>query len=165
MMSLPKPLPEFINGFPLVQDLGFKKLSGKSRRLALVKCKVCPNEFIATVESLNKKSRKACGCLHNVCTLPPKRLIRIRNNMMQRCYNSKHGSYKNYAGRGITVCEEWINYPFKFYQWALRHGYDAKLSIDRIDNDKGYFPENCKWSTAKEQANNTRRNKNLSKNS
>lgn len=75
--------------------------------------------------------------------------------MLQRCENPKNKSYPNYGGRGITVCEEWHN-TRNFIEWALKNGYSDKLSIDRIDNDKGYSPNNCRWTTTKVQANNKR---------
>lgn len=86
------------------------------------------------------------------------RLYRIYNNMKNRCYNERSNSYKNYGGRGITVCDEWKNDFKAFYDWAITHGYRDDLSIDRIDNDKGYSPDNCRWVTNYVQSNNTRRN-------
>lgn len=86
------------------------------------------------------------------------RLIKIYYAMKTRCYNPNHDHYKDYGGRGIKICDEWLNSPWKFYQWALHNGYAKGLSIDRIDHEKGYFPENCRWATQKEQCNNTRKN-------
>ena len=75
-------------------------------------------------------------------------------SMKQRCYNPKNTNYKNYGGRGITICEEWHNFE-PFYIWCLER-YKPGLTIDRIDNDKGYSPENCRFTTHLVQATNKR---------
>ncbi len=85
------------------------------------------------------------------------RLYRIWKNMRSRCRNKSVTQYKDYGGRGISVCEEWNDYK-AFQQWALLNGYQDNLSIDRIDVNGNYTPENCKWSTAKEQCRNKRSN-------
>ena len=83
------------------------------------------------------------------------RLYTCWADMKTRCLNKKHKWYGHYGGRGITVCDEWMRFE-PFAEWALSHGYAEDLTIDRIDNDKGYCPENCKWSTQHEQALNKR---------
>lgn len=80
--------------------------------------------------------------------------------MILRCYNKKHVGYKNYGGRGITVCEEWRgqNGYKNFKLWAIKNGFEKKLQLDRIDNELGYFPNNCRWVDRKTNMSNTRRN-------
>lgn len=81
----------------------------------------------------------------------------VWNNMKQRCVNPNHLAYKNYGGRGITVCDEWKEF-LPFYQWCITHGYQEGLTLDRINNDNGYFPDNCRFVDRYTQANNNRRN-------
>lgn len=86
------------------------------------------------------------------------RLQEIFYSMKKRCYNPNCSRYKYYGAKGITICDEWLNNPNKFYQWSLSNGYNDKLTIDRIDNNKGYEPNNCRWVSQKLQANNKSNN-------
>ena len=87
-----------------------------------------------------------------------KRIHTIWSNMKQRCENPNNRAYSYYGGRGISVCDEWHDVKI-FEEWALQNGYEANLTIDRINTNGNYEPDNCRWITQKAQSNNTRKNK------
>ena len=85
-------------------------------------------------------------------------LSRRFSGILKRCYNQRCKAYHLYGGRGIKVCDEWKNDRRKFVGWGLRSGFNPELSIDRINPNGNYCPENCRWVTNKTQANNKRKN-------
>lgn len=123
----------------------------------------CGNKVIVTASNLKKKKSgtKSCGCMHHPKThgLTDSRIYKTWTNMKQRCNNPNHKAYKNYGGRGIKVCDEWNNSSETFFKWAFENGYDDNLELDRIDNNLGYSPDNCRWITHKEQQLNKRNNR------
>jgi len=127
------------------------------------KCRCdCGKEVIVWQQSLRSGKSQSCGCLRkDVNTIHggrKTRLYRIWDNMKSRCYNPTKSNYKDYGGRGITVCPEWLSDFGAFQRWAMAHGYRDDLTIDRIDNDKGYSHDNCHWVTVAEQSRNKRSN-------
>lgn len=86
------------------------------------------------------------------------RIYNIWIRMKVRCYNKNYDRYKDHGGRGIVMCDEWKHDFMTFYNWAMDNGYKEGLTIDRIDNDGNYEPNNCRWSTPKQQCNNRRTN-------
>ena len=150
-----------IYGKLIVTNFAYRKRSGKNYKYYWT-CQ-CDCGGICTVESYNLKSgiTKSCGCYredfrkkHN---LTRTRLYRIWRNIRSRCNNPNTKNYKRYGGRGITVCDEWLNENdfMKFYDWALSNGYQDGLTLDRIDNNGNYEPNNCRWTTMEEQSQNT----------
>lgn len=127
----------------------------------------CNNRKIILGKHLVSGKIQSCGCLqkesitkHGMCGT---RIYSIYRGMKDRCYNQNMSEYPNYGGRGITICDEWLNDPSAFFKWSLDNGYSDDLTIDRKDNDGNYCPENCQWSTFVEQQNNKSNNTYLTK--
>ena len=95
---------------------------------------------------------------HRKHGLSQSRLYNIHQKMIDRCYRQSIFAYKDYGGRGITVCDEWRKDFMSFYNWALNNGYEETLTIDRIDVNGNYEPNNCRWIPMGEQSKNTRKN-------
>jgi len=141
------------------------KCVGKDRRgncLWLCKCG-CGNKKIIPGNNLRGGRTKSCGCLTLKSGHSKSRIYMTWNDMIQRCNNPNHLNYKDYGGRGITICNRWLE-PIKqgFLNFLNDMGECPRgKSLDRIDNNKGYFPKNCRWATPKEQNRNMRTNINI----
>ncbi len=139
----------------------------------LCKCD-CGNETVVCRSSLIYGFTKSCGCLAKElkygnrknknlkCTKEYKILYRRWGHILDRCTNPKCPNFTEYGGRGITVCREWLDFE-NFYNWSIHNGFyisknPYQCTIDRIDNDKGYNPNNCRWVNNKQQSRNRRNN-------
>lgn len=119
----------------------------------------CGNTKTVSGRELVKGDTKSCGCArHNPRKhgMSNTRLYKIWIGIKGRCCNQSDRAYKNYGGRGIHLCKEWADSFDCFKEWALDNGYNDTLTIERVDNDKGYFPGNCTWKTQYEQTQNRR---------
>lgn len=160
----------------------FKDISGqKFNRLTVIKragiakdghvlwrCRCdCGSECVVFRGNLLKGNTQSCGCLNSELSAGRNRVHRgfgtrlynIWGGMKQRCKNQNSDKYEWYGGRGIKVCNDWQKFiPFR--DWALANGYTDALTIDRIDNDGNYEPENCQWITQSENSRKARLSKN-----
>ena len=147
--------------------IGFAKKSNDRQYMWKCRCD-CGNEIVIRSHSLRSGNTRSCGCLQKETNIKLRqthgmtktRLYNIWQSMKQRCSLPSASCYKYYGGRGITVCNEWQNFE-PFCEWALANGYADNLTIDRIDVNGNYEPNNCRWLTIQEQQNNTRRSHNI----
>lgn len=147
--------------------------AGTRNREALWRCRCdCGNETLSRGGGLRGGKVRSCGCtrIEKVRKNPPRkthggrkdRLYKVWRGIHDRCTYPSHNRYKDYGGRGITMCDEWKEYE-NFRTWAVENGYDPEAprgvcTIDRIDVDGNYCPENCRWVSMEVQAQNKRRN-------
>lgn len=170
----------------LNEELRHLQPNGKLCRMFLCKCN-CGTIKTVSLTSLITEKSKSCGCYmkevngkrigkmsmtHGSTTLKEnefKSLYFVWNTIKQRCNNPNNDKFTNYGGRGIKICEEWKNDFFKFKEWSINNGYykqntnipfKNKLSIDRIDNNGDYCPENCRWITISENTKKKKYDKN-----
>lgn len=143
---------------------------GSHQKQWLCECD-CGNTTITTTQNLRCGDTKSCGCLELETKIKNgtthgdsgKRLHTIWTAMRRRCSNPSNWDYKYYGGKGVTVCQEWNDYPV-FREWAMSNGYSDDLTIDRIDPNGNYEPSNCAWVPIKAQENNRTNNRKYSYN-
>ena len=127
-------------------------------KLYRVKCKYCGFETDARISNI--ESTKKCTHLNmignyrsfNTFIFKNKKLLKVLHDMKTRCYNPNDKSYRWYGAKGVKVCDEWINNPISFEEWALSNGYQEGSTIDRINPEKDYCPENCRWISLEDNA-------------
>lgn len=148
-----------------VMGISKKYKSGKRQRYYWACICDCGNKKDVRTDCLTKGLVKSCGCLKkeqdrtNLTKFHRHKLSHtnlwcVYYDMKARCYNPKDSHYFNYGGRGIQICNEWLNSFDSFVKWSLANGYSDHLQIDRIDNNGDYEPSNCRWVTCKENCRN-----------
>ena len=131
----------------------------------LVRCSVCGTEKWVAYNNFKGGHYRSCGCKkleyigdsHRTHGEAHSRLYNIFYGMYDRCYREGCSNYRRYGARGIRICDEWLHNYDAFSTWAYANGYTEDLTIDRLDIDKGYSPENCRWATVLQQSRNTSR--------
>lgn len=149
---------EFIGRrFGKLEVIKYLHTNAKGKTIYLCKCD-CGNFKEVKRNSLVVGHTKSCGCLPKKGNLKHgqrrTKLYGLWLNIKDRCNNKNNSHFKYYGEKGIKMCEQWANDYSAFMKWALENGYVEGLSIERIDNNKGYEPSNCKWITKEEQARN-----------
>lgn len=154
-----------INNLTFIREVeSYISPSKNKLRRAEFKC-YCNKKFVANISSVKSGQVRSCGCykreraraimleMNTKDNRSKLQYYRIWRSVIQRCYETKSATYKYYGGRGVKVCDEWLN-PFVFNNWLIENGYKKGLQIDRINNDGNYEPSNCRFVTPAENSQN-----------
>lgn len=134
----------------------YKNSTTKHKRV-ICRCD-CGKIKSVLLETIKNGKSKSCGCSNVKHGKGNTRLYKIWKGIKVRCLCKNNSHYKWYGNRGITICDEWKNDFMSFYNWSIDNGYKENLTIDRIDNDGNYEPNNCRWVDMITQSNNCRTN-------
>lgn len=143
--------------YGIYKIIGIERKKKNDNRIYMCECIYCGRKSILSFSNINR----AVKCTHlnkngkykdYNYLWKNKRIGNIFRGMIDRCYNENDKAYRWYGEKGIKIYEQWINNPLSFEEWAINNGYDDSLTIDRIDENKDYCPENCRWISRKNNA-------------
>lgn len=173
LLGLSKPDPKIGDTFGklTIKEIFVEFTGRQNKTMVICDCDCGTKDCKTILSQITNDYKSSCGCLsgcHNkdefiksgknfAHGLRNHRLYSIWIGMKNRCLNKNTDQYKDYGGRGILICEEWLDFR-KFYSWAIENGYDDEFTLDREENDKNYCPDNCRFITMQEQMSNKRNN-------
>lgn len=153
---MPEP-GDLIGIYEILEEMPYR--NKYNAKLYRVRCTICGFETV-TIMGVIKRA-KQCSHVNQAgkyidfktkCNQKDKALVHILSGMRKRCYNPNDKNYRWYGAKGITICDEWLESFSSFVEWAWQNGYEDGLTIDRIDSNKGYSPDNCRWVTGNDNA-------------